>query len=57
MPETFFKNKVAGLRPVALIKKRPWDTCFPGNFVNFFKNTFFKEHLQTTASGSFETWQ
>ena len=24
--------------------------CFPVNFVNFFKNTYFEDHLQTAAS-------
>ena len=28
-------NKVAGLRPATLLKKRPWHWCFPVNFVKF----------------------
>ena len=28
-----FFNKVAGLRPVTLLKKRPWHRCFPVNFI------------------------
>ena len=41
VPESLF-NKVLGLRPAILLKKRPWYKCF--------KNTFFTEHLRTTAS-------
>ena len=42
---SLFFNKVAGLRPETLLKKRVQQRCFPVNFVKFFKNTFFKEHL------------
>ena len=31
-------------------KKRFPYKCFPVNFAKFFKNTFFTEHLQMTAS-------
>ena len=34
VPRLFF-NKVAGLRPVTLLKKRPWHRCFPVNFTKF----------------------
>ena len=34
VPETFF-NKVAGLTPVTLFKKRLWHRCFPVNFPKF----------------------
>ena len=33
------RNKVAGLRPVTLLKKRLWHRCFPVNFQKFV--TFF----------------
>ena len=36
--------------PATLLKKRLWDRCFPVNFVKFFKNTFYTEHLRTTTS-------
>ena len=29
-----FVNKVSGLRPVDLSKRRPWLRCFPMNFLN-----------------------
>ena len=41
-----FFNKVAGLRPAILFKKRLWHRCFPLNFAKIFKNTFFTEHLR-----------
>ena len=34
MPRLFF-NKVAGLRPVNLLKKRPWHRGLPVNFAKF----------------------
>ena len=39
--------KVAGLRPTALLKKRPWHRCFPVNFAKFLEIPF----LQNTSSG------
>ena len=30
-------NKVAGLRPATLLKKRPWQRCFHVNFVKFLR--------------------
>ena len=33
---TFF-NKVAGLRPATLLKKRLWHRSFPVNFVKFLR--------------------
>ena len=30
-----FFNKVAGLRPATLLKKRLWQGCFPVNFAKF----------------------
>ena len=46
MPETLF-NKVAGLRPKAcnFIKKK-------SRFCEISKNTYFTEHIQTTASAN-----
>ena len=34
-----------GLRPAALLKKRPWYKCFPVNFSKFLRKSFFIEHL------------
>ena len=38
--QSLFSNKVASLRPAALLKKRPRTMCFLVNFRKF-KNTFF----------------
>ena len=38
--EGLFFNKVAGLRPGTLFKKRLWYKCFPVNFVKFLKIPF-----------------
>ena len=47
--QSLFFNKVAGLRPASLSKKRLWHRCFPV-LCEISKNTVFTEHLQTTAS-------
>ena len=33
-------NKVAGLSPATLLKKRLWNRCFPVNFVKFLRTPF-----------------
>ena len=38
-------NKVAGLRPATLLKKRLWHRCFPLNFAKFLRTPFLTEHL------------
>ena len=43
-------NKVAGLRPATLLKKRLWHRCFPVNFAKFLGIPFFTEHVRTIAS-------
>ena len=43
-------NKVAGLRPATLLKKKFWHRGFPVNFAKISKNTFFTEYLRATAS-------
>ena len=35
-------NKVAGLRPATLLKKRLGHRCFPVNFVKFLRTPFWK---------------
>ena len=50
--QSFF-NKVAGLRPTPLLRKRPatllkkrlWHSCFPVNFVKFLRTTFYIKYL------------
>ena len=41
MPEYFF-NKVAGLRPTNLLKKRLRHKCFSVNFVKSLRTTFLQ---------------
>ena len=45
-----FFNKVSGLRAAFLLKKRLWRRCFPVNFAEIFKKTFFTDYLQIVAS-------
>ena len=47
---SLFFNKVAGLRPGTLLKKRLWHRSFLVNFVKFLRTPFFTEHLWTTVS-------
>ena len=46
-------NKVAGLNPATLLKKRLWHRCFPVNFAKFFRTSF----LQNTSGGWFKGCQ
>ena len=43
--QRLFSNKVAGLRPATLFKKRLWHRCFPVIFAKFLRTLFFIEHL------------
>ena len=43
--QSLFLSKVAGLRPVTLLKKRLWHRCFPVNYPKFLRTPFFTEHL------------
>ena len=51
--QSLFFNEVAGLRSATLLKKRLWHKGFSCEFCEISKSTFFREHLQTTASTSF----
>ena len=44
VPESLFFNKVAGLRPATLLKKKLWHSYFPVNFVKY--APFLTEHLR-----------
>ena len=44
--QSLFFNKVAGLRPATLLKKRLWHRCFPVNFAKFLRTPFLVEHLR-----------
>ena len=43
--QSLFFNKVAGLSPAALLRKRLWHRCFPVNFAKFRRTPF----LQSTS--------
>ena len=43
---SLFFDKVAGLRPATLLKKRLWHRCFPVNFVKFLRTSFLTEDLR-----------
>ena len=43
--QSLFFNKVAGLRPATLLKKRLWHRRFPVNFTKFQRTPFLTEHL------------
>ena len=45
MCQSLFLNKVAGLRPAILFKKRLWHRYIPVNFAKFFRTSF----LQNTS--------
>ena len=45
-----FFNKIAGLRPATLLKKETLTQVFSCEFCEISKNTFYTEHLWTTAS-------
>ena len=44
---SLFFNKVAGVRPATLLKKRPWHRYFPVNFAKFLRTPFPTEHLRS----------
>ena len=45
-------NKVAGLRPALLLKKRIWHRPFPVNFVKFLETPFLNRTPPVAASGT-----
>ena len=51
--QSFLLNKVVGLKPVTLLKKRPWNRSFPVHFAKFLRTPFLVEHLQWLSIGPF----
>ena len=45
LSQSLFFNKVAGLWPETLLKKRLWHRCFSVNFEKFLITPLLKEHL------------
>ena len=50
MCESPFFNKIAALSPTTLLKKETLAQVFSCEYYEISKNTFFTEHLWTTAS-------
>ena len=44
MRQSLFFDKVAGLRPATLLKKRLWHRCSPVNFVKFLRTPSLKNN-------------
>ena len=44
--QSLFSNKVAGLRPATLLKKRPWHRWFSVNFAKSLRASFLIEHIR-----------
>ena len=44
--QSLFLNKVAGLKPVTLLKERLWHRSFPVYFAKFLRTTFLIKHLR-----------
>ena len=44
--QSIFFDKVGGLRPTTLLKKRLWYKCCPVNSVKFLRKPFFTDHLR-----------
>ena len=44
--QVVFFNKVAGLSPATLLKKRLWHRCFPVNFAKFLRSPFLIKHYR-----------
>ena len=53
MPERFFFNKVAGLRPVTLLKKKLQHRCFPVNFAKILRVPFFYRTPPTASAAKY----
>ena len=59
--QSFFFNKVPGLRPATLLKRRIWYRCFPVNFVKFLRtpldDCFWRQIFYAMVeAGECENW-
>ena len=43
--QSLFFNKIAGIRPATLLKKRLWHRCFPVNFAKSKEHLFYRTSL------------
>ena len=44
--QSLFFNKIAGLKPATILKKRIWHRCFLVKLAKFLRAPFLTEHLQ-----------
>ena len=51
--QSIFFDKVAGIRPATLLKKRHWHRCFLVNFAKFLRTPSLTEHLGDCFCSSF----
>ena len=49
--QSLFFNKVAGLRPATLLKKRLCQRCFPMNFMKFLRTPFLQNTYVCVSEG------
>ena len=47
--QSLFVNKISGLWPATLLKKKLWHKGFPVSFMKFLRTSFFIEHLLVGA--------
>ena len=45
LSQGLFFNKVAGLRPATLLKKKLWHRCFPLNFATLLRTPFLESNF------------
>ena len=55
MPESLF-DKVRGLRPPTLLKKRLWHRCFPMSFGKFLRTSFLHNYSIVDSRTDFRDW-
>ena len=52
--QSLYFNKVAGLRPATLLKKRLWHSCFPVNFAKFLRTPFLQNSSRRLLLNQFQ---
>ena len=53
---SLFFNKVVGVKPATLLKKRLWHSWFPVSFVKFLKKSFYRTPLDDRIRTSATCW-
>ena len=55
--QSLFFNKVAGLVPATLLKKRLWHRCFPVNFCKILSTPFLTYRTRLVAASETPLWK